>query len=62
MKPFSYKIAVIGAGAVGATLAQRLYESGLADIVLIDILKDVAHGKALDLMFVIVYNFIEFAS
>ncbi|MFH1189414.1 MAG: malate dehydrogenase [Candidatus Omnitrophota bacterium] len=49
MKPFSYKISVIGAGAVGATLAQRLYESGLADVVLVDILKDVARGKAFDL-------------
>lgn len=50
MKPFSYKISVIGAGAVGATLAQRLFEYGLADVVLVDILKDLARGKALDLM------------
>lgn len=50
MKPFSYKIAVIGAGAVGATLAQRLFESGLADVVLVDILKNIACGKALDLL------------
>lgn len=50
MKPFSYKISVIGAGAVGSTLAQRLFESGLADVVLVDILKNVACGKALDLL------------
>ena len=50
MKSFSYKISVIGAGAVGATLAQRIFESGLADVVLLDILKNVARGKALDLL------------
>lgn len=50
MKPFSYKISVIGAGAVGATLAQRLFESGLADVVLVDILKNLACGKAFDLL------------
>jgi malate dehydrogenase len=44
------KIAVIGAGSVGATLAQRLLESALADIVLLDILKNAAQGKALDLL------------
>lgn len=43
------KIAVIGAGFVGATLAQRIFESGMADVVLVDILKGVAAGKALDL-------------
>ena len=44
------KIAVIGAGAVGATLAQRILESGIADVALIDILKNVAMGKAYDLL------------
>ena len=34
---------------VGATLAQRVLESGLADVVLVDILKNIAAGKALDL-------------
>jgi malate dehydrogenase len=43
------KVAVIGAGAVGATLAQRIFESGLADVVLVDILDKIACGKALDL-------------
>jgi len=50
MKKSLHTVAVIGAGAVGATLAQRIFESGLADVVLIDILKKVACGKALDLV------------
>lgn len=44
------KISVIGAGNVGATLSQRIVESGLADVVLLDILKDIAQGKSLDIM------------
>jgi len=44
------KVSIIGAGAVGATLAQRVLESGLADTVLLDILKNIAAGKALDLL------------
>lgn len=44
------KISIIGAGAVGATLAQRVLESGLADVALIDIAGKIAHGKALDLL------------
>ncbi|MDP3804777.1 MAG: malate dehydrogenase [Candidatus Omnitrophota bacterium] len=46
----SNKISIIGAGAVGATLAQRVLESGLADVVLVDIAKGVAQGKSLDLL------------
>lgn len=44
------KVSIVGAGAVGATLAQRVLESGMADVVLIDIAKNVAVGKAYDLM------------
>lgn len=44
------KISVIGAGNVGAALSQRIVESGLADVVLLDILKDMAQGKSLDIM------------
>ena len=44
------KVAIIGAGAVGATLAQRVLESGLADVVLVDIVKNLAAGKAMDLL------------
>lgn len=44
------KISIIGAGAVGATLAQRVLESGMADVVLLDIAKDLAIGKSYDLL------------
>ncbi len=43
------KIAVIGAGNVGAACAQYLAEANLADIVLVDILDGIPQGKALDL-------------
>lgn len=43
------KVSIIGAGAVGATLAQRVLESSLADVVLVDILKEMAKAKAFDL-------------
>ena len=44
------KISIIGAGNVGATLAQRLAERGDADIVLVDIIDGLAQGKALDII------------
>jgi malate dehydrogenase len=44
-----HKISVIGAGNVGATVAQRIVEKELADVVLVDILVGVPFGKALDL-------------
>ena len=43
------KVTVIGAGHVGATLAQRIAETDLADVVLIDVVEGVPQGKALDL-------------
>lgn len=43
------KVTVIGAGNVGATLAQRLAETDLADVVLVDVAEGVPQGKALDL-------------
>ncbi len=43
------KIAVIGAGMVGATTAQRIAERGYADVVLTDIVEGMPAGKALDL-------------
>jgi len=46
-KPF---VAVIGAGQVGATSAQRLIEKNIADVVLLDVVDGFAKGKALDLM------------
>ena len=45
------KIAVVGVGAVGATVAYALMISGLAsEIVLIDMNEDKAEGEAMDLM------------
>ncbi len=44
------KITVVGAGNVGATLAQRLADKELGDVVLIDILEGVPQGKGLDLL------------
>ena len=46
-KPF---VAIIGAGQVGATTAQRILEKNLSDIVLFDIVPGMPQGKALDLM------------
>ena len=45
------KVSIIGAGNVGATLAQRLAEKDLADIVLLDIpsIDGIPQGKALDI-------------
>lgn len=44
------KISVIGAGNVGATVAQRVAEKNLAEqVVLVDILDGIPQGKALDM-------------
>jgi malate dehydrogenase len=43
------KVTVIGAGNVGATVAQRIAEAGLADVVLVDIVEGLPQGKGLDL-------------
>ncbi len=43
------KISIIGAGNVGATLAMRVAESGIADIAMVDVRGDIAKGKSLDL-------------
>src|ERR1700680_2396325 len=44
------KITVVGAGNVGATLAQRLAERNHSDIVLVDIVEGLPQGKALDML------------
>ena len=44
------KVTVVGAGNVGATLAQRLADKELADVVLIDIIEGMPQGKGLDIM------------
>ena len=42
-------VTVIGAGNVGASVAQRVAETGLADVALVDIVDGLPQGKALDL-------------
>jgi malate dehydrogenase len=44
-----HKVTIVGAGNVGATAAQRIAESELADVVLIDILEGIPQGKGLDI-------------
>ncbi len=48
--PSMKKVSIIGAGNVGATVAQYLASKDAADIVLLDINEGAARGKALDLM------------
>ena len=44
------KVTVVGAGNVGATLVQRIAETRLADVVMVDVMEGVPQGKGLDLM------------
>jgi len=44
------KITVVGAGNVGATTAQRIFERGYANVVLVDIVDGLPQGKALDML------------
>jgi len=44
------KVAVIGAGHVGATTALRLAQLDIADVILTDIVEGMPQGKALDMM------------
>lgn len=46
----SARVSVIGAGNVGSTLAQRIAEKNLADVVLLDVIAGRPQGVALDLM------------
>lgn len=43
------KVTIWGAGATGATMAQRLVEKNIADVVMVDIIEDMPQGKALDM-------------
>ncbi len=43
------KVSVIGAGNVGATTAQFIAQSGMANVVLFDIVEGMPQGKALDM-------------
>jgi malate dehydrogenase len=46
----SPRVTIVGAGRVGSTLAQRLAEKNLADVVLLDIVAGMPQGLALDLL------------
>lgn len=46
----SPRVSIVGAGNVGATLAQRIVEKNLADVVLLDIIPGRPKGVALDLL------------
>ncbi|MBP5975719.1 malate dehydrogenase [Brasilonema sp. CT11] len=50
IKRHSPRVTVIGAGKVGGTLAQRIAEKNLADVVLLDVVEGMPRGLALDLM------------
>lgn len=41
------KVTVVGAGNVGATTAQRIFELGYADVVLTDVIPDLPQGVEL---------------
>ena len=43
------KVSVVGAGNVGATAAQRIFDRGYADVTLVDIVEGLPQGKALDI-------------
>lgn len=43
------KVTIVGAGMTGATMAQRLVETGYVDVALMDIIEGMPQGKALDL-------------
>jgi len=43
------RVSIIGSGNVGATTAQLIVHSGIADVVLFDIVEGMPQGKALDL-------------
>ncbi|MCC5629932.1 malate dehydrogenase [Nostoc sphaeroides CHAB 2801] len=44
------RVTIVGAGRVGSTLAQRVAEKNLADVILLDIIAGMPQGLALDLM------------
>ena len=41
---------MVGAGNVGATTAQRIFDKGYADVVLVDVVDGLPQGKALDML------------
>ena len=49
MKTKNFKISIIGAGNVGGLAAMRIAEGGLGNVVLIDIVKNLAQAKTEDI-------------
>ncbi len=45
-----FRVSIVGAGNVGSTLAQRIAEKNVADVVLLDVIPGRPQGLALDLM------------
>ena len=43
------KVSIIGAGNVGGTIAMRIAESSLANVVLVDVVENIAKAKAFDI-------------
>ncbi len=44
------KVTIVGAGNVGASCAVRLAETGLADVVMVDVIEGIPQGKSLDIL------------
>ena len=44
------KVTVVGAGFVGATVAQYICQQDLADVVILDVIEGLPQGKGLDLL------------
>jgi malate dehydrogenase len=44
------KVTIVGAGNVGATIAQRIVDYEMANVVMVDVVEGLPHGKALDLL------------
>ena len=44
------KVSIVGAGNVGATTAQRIFDKGYADVVLVDVVSGLPQGKGLDIL------------
>jgi malate dehydrogenase len=44
------KVTIVGAGNVGATIAQRIVDREMANVVMVDVVEGLPQGKALDLL------------
>ena len=44
------KLTIVGAGNVGANVAQKVAEKDLADVILVDVVEGLSQGKALDML------------